>query len=602
MSASGSLRLRLHQHLLPAAALVLLLCCAYILHPAAKITKMTVNGSTATPAQSFPVILDNKTKTVSITVQLNLARLHATQYRIRPDDCLDALTVNGREVKDPRIPYCDYQRGNAFDLSDYLTAGSNEVTLAIRNKGGKSGATFAPSVSDPLFIILLGAGLLISCLWLGNILQRRFAKDVTLVWIFTAGAGLRVLYTGLTEFHERAYDWDGHLEYIQYVAANWRIPPAIGGWEFHQPPLLYAWEAVWYAVGQGIGMPFSILLRVMQWHAALFSIATLFIGFLLSRTLFGGESNTWPRRMFLVFLAVTGSVVMLASRINNDVPAFFFGALALYFLMHWWNSATPEKTREWLPLCISLALGMLTKNSGLAMVAASLACAALHPRVSTRNKTELIGVLLTTLILLYGWLPAYRYTFESAHSASVVGNMASLNKAFLLGNNFWDYAAFNPLRILGEPYNNTYSSIPGGRYLWEFLYRSLFLGEFNFGKALSGLSSSILFLGFFGIPAALFGIWHAYRKRHSAFIPMLMVFGANIGLLTALRIVYPYSTFQDFRYIAVTIFPLAFFTVLGAHAFPEPWNRRLQFTLELLAAASLVWMAAVLGNWDPMFK
>ncbi len=47
------------------------------------------------------------------------------------------------------------------------------------------------------------------------------------------------------------FDWSGHVDYIRYVATNWRVPVATEGWEMFQPPLYYFLSAIVYKLFGG---------------------------------------------------------------------------------------------------------------------------------------------------------------------------------------------------------------------------------------------------------------------------------------------------------------------------------------------------------------
>jgi hypothetical protein len=61
------------------------------------------------------------------------------------------------------------------------------------------------------------------------------------MWLIVLGCILlRAHYVANTVYNVRAYDWDGHIQYISYIVDHMQLPPVTLGWETTQAPLYYA--------------------------------------------------------------------------------------------------------------------------------------------------------------------------------------------------------------------------------------------------------------------------------------------------------------------------------------------------------------------------
>ena len=153
--------------------------------------------------------------TVLIEFDLVLSPLAGTTFVVHPSSCT-RLSVNNARVNKR---FCNYL-GAPVDLSPYLHSGVNRMRAEMEHGGA------------------IGLGLAVLALILQ--LLPAHASDARL---FAApavcGVLLRCVYAASTPYFVRAWDWDGHLEYITHVADHWTIPSAASGWETYQPPLYY---------------------------------------------------------------------------------------------------------------------------------------------------------------------------------------------------------------------------------------------------------------------------------------------------------------------------------------------------------------------------
>ena len=522
-----------------------------------------VNTIAEEHAFSLPLVIPSSVDAVDIRMEMHLPFLHPNRFYLHPDDCVENLIVNGHSVRSSDLPFCDYIQGRTVDLSSFLQSGKNDLQIGVKNSGGPTGFNIWPAFSDPMFSIPSLLGILLFIVY-GLILIFFYIDKKSgarpLAWIVMAGIVLRMLYNYYTPYHIRAYDWDGHMDYIFYVAQHWRIPSAIAGWEFHQPPLYYFLSAAEITISHTLQQPFYFLLKELQLTSLLISIITFVVGVWIANSLFPTRRDVTKRYLFTGMLATLPSIVFFSSRINNDILYALFGFLFVALLIKWWKE---KMNNDWYWLSLVLALGLLSKNNAAAFVPVAWICLWCCRSLSRRSKVRLFAASVGIITVVFGWLPVLRFLIERETRTSYVGNMSDLNGVFFMGNIVKHLTTFSPLRILQFPYNNTFSDIPQGRFFWEFFYRSTVTGEFNLGDHVLWCSRAALFFGLLLLPLVCFGLWKALSKHAYKTLPLWLTLFGILAAHIALRISVPSSTFQDFRYSLVMILPLSFFLLRG---------------------------------------
>lgn len=506
---------------------------------------------------------------LDLTFTLTLRPLHGRLFQIIADDCVEKLSVNEQAVGQNVIPFCDLSRGRVLSLDPVLHAGTNLVSMTIQNVGGPASYTWRVAWWDPLLLglrILLLAGLIAGTILLAKGFALSRWQNVFL-GIFSFGIILRLLYVFATPYQTRAYDADGHLEYIQYVAQHLALPSIRDGWEFYQAPLYYMLTGLWMFAATASGRALSLITRDIQWMAFLSSVLTLAGVGWIALLLFSRKEKT-ERLLFFLAVSVLPSLIFLSARINNDVLLLLWEVWGFAFLLHWWQTG---RLRSWCLALLLIALSILTKTNGLLLVPVAFLLLAFK-RHLTLKKKGLVGVVsLLLLILGTGWIFTLRDGAQIGQP--LVVNTGNLSSGLYVKNTVETFTEFNPLRMVAHPYNNPWDDAAGRQYFWEYLFKSAFFGEFDFGQTLRPLASAIIVFGFMSLLYAVYGAWVCLRREGFSSLPVWSAAGFLLLGHALHRYTTPHSCAQDFRFSLLVSIPVLYFAIRGIKNMRPPFLR-----------------------------
>lgn len=490
-----------------------------------------------------------------------------TTFKIKPDDCIDTLTINGKDVSADKAKYCDYTVfGRSLDLSEYLKKGENTFVVRLRDTGGKAGIRVTPHYTSLPFLLLNHSPLFLVVLYVALILWpfMKRSKDRSLWMIGIGGALLRIFYFLVTPPATRAHDMKAHLDYILYVAKHWSMPPASDGWEFHQAPLYYFLSALWAKTGELIRLSEEGIARVVQFQSLLFSLLALVIGIWIGSLLFGPKERT-ERILFSCLLAAFPSLIYHTVSVNNNslyVPLVF---LLTALLIRWWRKPT---ARRWYLLTLVLALAFVTRVSALLFVPVIGFSLLFQDQEHWRAKVRLGALSSILFLLLAGWLPLVRLA-EKNPTNSFTFNSQAMNSKLSVPTDARTFLTFNPIRVLSTPYANPWKDTTPREYFWEYFFRSAFFGEFSYPDELRAvavliLASALLLLPFLAYALVLLTL----RYSHIVFpLGLITIFVVAAHLFY--RIFAPFSANQDFRFSLAVIPPVLYYLVWGIRSGPH---------------------------------
>lgn len=96
-------------------------------------------------------------KEYTFTGKINYTRFAPKNIHITPDDCVENIFINEKNVSLGEIKggRCDWSKGFDIDLSGHLNYGENNISIKVKDYGGKFGLNVGNSADDPMFIFIL---------------------------------------------------------------------------------------------------------------------------------------------------------------------------------------------------------------------------------------------------------------------------------------------------------------------------------------------------------------------------------------------------------------------------------------------------------------
>src|SRR3989338_4494270 len=157
-------------------------------------------------------------------------------------------------------------------------------------------------------------------------------KDKIIIVILVLSAALRIFYLLGTEYNEKTYDvteGGGHLDYVRYLAENYKLPNPTGGWEYHQTPLYYISGAIVYKFSQAF---YINSYKTLQALSLFYFFIFIVFGILILRNL---AENKQLFYLSTAVLAFWPSGIIHSIRIGNDAMLYAFYAACFYFILRW---------------------------------------------------------------------------------------------------------------------------------------------------------------------------------------------------------------------------------------------------------------------------
>jgi hypothetical protein len=566
----GGFKLALSIAALGAALALLVFYWKFSAGPTVRYTVLPEGGMPL--RSSTPPRFGGEVRRFQLHIAVEIPTLTPEHLLLGVDDCLDRLFVNGQPVLSEEIPYCNSGKLFKIPLPAGAATGIIRISAQGRNIGGPGGGELLFPPLSAVRIVPL-ASILLLVLIFGVLTLDLRKPSGPAFWLrvsFLGGAALRIIYYFGTQADVRAHDHDGHLEYVTYVWRQLSLPASGDGWEFYQPPLYYALCA---ALGRLAGLPAELLEELGAGISLAAAVAALGCQLWLGSLIFRRKEQSAAAALFGLMLAVCPAAVFFSSRVNNDGLATFFASLSFALLVRWHQEG---RFRDWSCASAACALGFITKLNTLALAPAAALLLLIKPGMTLKGR----GMVAAGP--LYG-------RFSGQKDSRLVANCGSLHPGLRLPNSFDSFTVFNPVELMRTPYNDPWRSSGRRANFWEYLYRSIFFGEFRFERQPAWLSGLILLLGFEAALLVICGIVSecrsGWRGPGLPFLALLLLAGAS---QVALRLSCPAATSQDFRYLVFALPCLAFFAARAFERFSPRWQGvMLAVCLHLYAACAI---------------
>ncbi|MFC1714717.1 ArnT family glycosyltransferase [Candidatus Poribacteria bacterium] len=385
--------------------------------------------------------------------------------------------------------------------------------------------------------------------------RRRLLSSIPFLVIIVIVLIINVHNTAIYSHERSGFDWKGHVEYIRYMASNWRTPIATEGWEMFQPPLYYFLSAIIYKLfGGAAAEPGS--LKAVQIMGTFSGVANACFAWLVLRKLF--KENYLIQLLGFSVVAFLSMCFYMNPLISNEIFSGSVISLAIYMLIRY---GFKKRVRIHQALILGAVVGLALLSKYTAAFVFLTAVTILMIRVLTnpstrRREVTALAVFLIVVFALSGWL--------------YIRNLVKFHDPFI-GN--WDqksgyhYEQHHGYRTLGfylkfgsvffhKPERSRWASFWDGKYgsMWMDTHGS-FLKTNDDQANLYG--SIIIYLALLPSVSILLGFCQSLRSafksaRCNPNFALIMVFVLTfISLLSFTMEVPFFSTIKAFFYLSL---------------------------------------------------
>jgi len=564
----------------PLFYLLPLLAALYLIVIPAKMeisdVKITRNG--VTENIKLPYLVDMKSgETFFISYNLLVKDKKTAKFNVIPDDCIQEILINGEKFPlDGVSGLCDYHKGVYFDFSKYVQEDLNHFEFRITNNGGPGGLQIEMPYNGFKGISLIHFIFVFIFLFSTLLILRKFKFKFRVISIILLGIVVRLIVYTYTGPMQNPYDVGAHLQYIQIISEEKRLPRNDECWSCYHPPLYYTAFAVLKNLADRYDSNFTN--RILQQAHLLLSFASIIFGVALILNLFG---NSYVAYLAALISVLWPGLVIAAPRIGND-SLFYFGALfCMLFVQRYWRL---HKNLDILLASIGASIALAAKATGFIILGVWVIVYILNALLSLKIGSLRTLLVSAFIVVLFAGFSNYRAIVDvfEGKKFELVGNASGLNGNLRVNNMAGNYLYFDLEDYLLNSYTSPWTDKGGRQYYWNYALKTSLFGEFRPLNSPIGYTSATILslLALLTFILALWGIIHAKYKDLPALLFIVFLFAAHIYL----RVVNPYSCSNDFRYIFPVLFPLLYFATHGVQILENSRLKILTYASVLLFA------------------
>lgn len=386
-----------------------------------------------------------------------------------------------------------------------------------------------------------------------HVLLQKLNFDVISKVLYSLAFVITFIQFSATTPFEFTNDIKGHIQYIEYIAASWTLPPP-AGWQTQQPPLYYVIAAATYNLASALELSLIYMVRVLS---VIFYFGAMIFGGLIMRRLIAHKLTLY---LCLATMLLWPAAAHTSVKITNDIPVIFFSAGFVYFLISWIADNAPSRL---LLTILFVAGGIATKSSSLLLLGV-LGCVLLFRLWKKEITLDTLrqpliclgwGAIILCLALNFGRIYVYKVQNPEVRwlinrDESYIGTWEHVD------NKPKNYLQFKAELFVTKPFMRLNKVYPEGHYFFNVLFKTLLFGDMQYPRGHSYAQSiSFLFLAML--------TWLLVMKIHLRHAPPaadlrlihVLVFTTLCAVIMVMcaRISVPVLTQANGRYIYVCI-------------------------------------------------
>jgi hypothetical protein len=574
--------------------------CQYLTYPKLENLKLTKPDGVVKPIENLPILISSSVEgKYIIDADLQVNKFSQKKFKIIPDNCLQSLYINDQlvDLNLSEQTLCDLKNGFTLDLSAQLKEGDNKIQYIIKDGGGAMLFLIYPSLEDPIFFTLSIAIVLCVLVLLALVLLKN-KWSYSLILLFLVGIVIRITYLSYTHFNLRTHDVDGHIDYINFLLENHKLPDSKACWQCYQPPVYYTITSALIYIWRFFKLDFIFdSYLFLQIVSVFFYSVFCFYGVQIIRTIFQDIKASKFLLLSACSMLILWPVGIIHSvRIGNDLLLYPLYTAGLYYLILWWQ----KNKSKGLYISSSLSiLAVLTKSNGAALVFIIILCLAFKfwlkreqfwksfvslinhfkankafdlrkkefLKVARNDFVHIIEIIIAGIIFVFGGLALYAKAIY-AGDKELIGNSGGLNSALAVKNNLENYLFFDVKDFLTVPFASPWVDEGGRQYFFNYFFKTSLFGEFQienlFNKNLAILLSFLLFVA---IVVVFYYLAMLNLEKVQKYLPLILNLLILPISLAYIRSSYPFSPSNDFRYVVPFLVSFVVFYFLAIKDF-----------------------------------
>lgn len=201
-------------------------------------------------------------------------------------------------------------------------------------------------------------------------------------------------------------DAAAHMDYIDYVASNWRIPFATEGWQMFQSPLYYILSAPLFLVFKKLLAEESAMtaLRVIPLACGIFQVE---LSYRAVKYLWPGPDREGMRALAVIIGGLLPMNIYMSQYLGNEPLAGVFSAAAVVRAFKIHAAPSDERTiTDLFLLGVFLGLAFLSKATAALLIpplALLLIYRAFNTQTPFRRAASSLGIVLGAAFVISGW-------------------------------------------------------------------------------------------------------------------------------------------------------------------------------------------------------
>jgi len=507
-----------------------------------------------------------------VTAEIDRGPYQFTKLVLLPTLCLTSANVNGQPLtfNEPGpLGHCDYINGYAISLPTGTPAAQGNL-LHLEAKVSSSyyifGLSVRPPPGNPLVLVLKLIG--IATLTAGfyfSLRRLHFSRPISLILV--GALPVQLLYLLHTPVIERTYDVLGHLQYVEYIADHFSLPPSDFCHECYQPSLYYLTAAPVYSMARAM--------RFFDSSVALqfFSLAWFWVFIVMSARI----CLLWlPKKreaeLAIALIAFWPGGFLHSARVSNEIALYAFFATCLYFVLRWWETGS----RGHLLIAATVAgCGVVIKATMIVLIGTIgilILSRILRDRHTGTPKSSYVlpilpmfaGVAAYVALSFFraGALPA---TWRDWRSVYVGNNWMYLDPSTYVGNSWRQYLLLDTASYFKLPFVDSTRAGTGRGYFWNYVLKSSMFGDFDwFHKPVERVLALIMSPLLLALVVLFWvGVVRNLRRPNLHSLPLLVAVLLSFLSLFAHRFYLPYSADNDFRFIYPVLTPIVLLMIEG---------------------------------------